>query len=266
MRANNAPINGPILLEKAIQLSVSLESNYMPNASWIERFKQKKNICFTRIHGEKQSADVNAANRWIGNVVPQLLSTFNDDEVYNADETALFYRALPTGTLHIKGTHSFGFKSDKTRITCLFIVNKSGCDIQVFVIGKFKNQRCFRNKTIPLPYYNKTKAWMTTQLFRDILSKFECKMRNANKRVLLLIDNATCHSIDGMNLEFVTVKFFPPNVTSIFQPLDQGIIRSVKAHYRSQLLRIMVLVLDSGVNVDMFAKNVDLLKSMFMLK
>ena len=41
--------------------------------------------------------------------------------------------------------------------------------------------------------------------------------------------NASCHTApENMSLTNISVKFFPPNVTSLIQPLDQGIIRAVK--------------------------------------
>jgi hypothetical protein len=38
-------------------------------------------------------------------------------------------------------------------------------------------------------------------------------------------------SEDGL----ITVKFLPPNVTSIIQPVDQGVIASVKQRYQIDL-------------------------------
>ena len=57
VRAKNVPVNGPILLEKAIQLANQLNSSFIPNSSWIDRFKLRNNINFQKIHGEKKSAD-----------------------------------------------------------------------------------------------------------------------------------------------------------------------------------------------------------------
>ena len=38
----------------------------------------------------------------------------------------------------------------------------------------------------------------------------------------------------------VTVFLFPPNTTSILQPMDQGIIATVKVNYRQRLLAEIV--------------------------
>jgi hypothetical protein len=54
-------------------------------------------------------------------------------------------------------------------------------------------------------------------------------MKKENRKILLLVDNATSHGT--VVLSNVIVYFLPPHVTSEFQPLDQGIIRVVKAYY-----------------------------------
>ncbi|GET51663.1 tigger transposable element-derived protein 6-like [Rhizophagus irregularis DAOM 181602=DAOM 197198] len=56
------------------------------------------------------------------------------------------------------------------------------------------------------------------------------------KKDLSLFDNARCHESENINsLSNVKVHFLPPNTTSFLQPLDQGIIYSLKAQYRKLL-------------------------------
>ena len=84
---------------------------------------------------------------------------------------------------------------------------------------------------------------------------------------MLLVDNASCHTApENMSLTNISVKFFPPNVTSLIQPLDQGIIRAVKCHYRTQIIRQLVIHVDGGSEVADFAKKVDILKAMYLLR
>ena len=46
----------------------------------------------------------------------------------------------------------------------------------------------------------------------------------------LLIDNFPAHP-SVSDLTNVSLVFFPPNSTSVLQAMDQGIVRSLKAHY-----------------------------------
>ena len=97
------------------------------------------------------------------------------------------------------------------------------------VIGKAKMPRSF-GKRIPLGirwYFNK-KAWMTTNVFLDYLEWLNSMVTEQKRRIALILDNAPCHpSIVLPNVELI---FLPPNTTAKTQPLDAGIIRSLKLH------------------------------------
>jgi hypothetical protein len=63
-------------------------------------------------------------------------------------------------------------------------------------------------------------------------------MRQQNRHVLLLCDNASSHKkFDQAQLSNVRVEFLAPNLTAFVQPLDSGIIRCFKAHYCRHFLR-----------------------------
>ncbi|XP_066253462.1 jerky protein homolog-like [Euwallacea similis] len=62
-------------------------------------------------------------------------------------------------------------------------------------------------------------------------------------RAMLLLDNAPSHPIaeklcskDGN----IFVKYMPPNVTPLIQPMDQNVIRLTKLYYRSSFLSTIV--------------------------
>jgi hypothetical protein len=58
-------------------------------------------------------------------------------DVYNADETGLFFNVLLVRTLVYKGESCHGGKHSKDKLTVLLCVNSDGCDKQVpIVIGK----------------------------------------------------------------------------------------------------------------------------------
>ena len=66
------------------------------------------------------------------------------------------------------------------------------------------------------------------------------------QKVLLLWDNCPGHKVDASAYsEWLRIELFPPNVTSVFQPMDQGIIVSVKrAFKRTMLLQVLDLMED----------------------
>lgn len=72
------------------------------------------------------------------------------------------------------------------------------------------------------------------------------------------MDNAPSHPTD-VEYSNVTVRFFPPNTTSHLQPLDQGVIRAFKAHYRRLVLERLLSVMDNIQSADEITKKISVL-------
>ena len=64
------------------------------------------------------------------------------------------------------------------------------------------------------------------------------------------------------------LEFLPPNTTSKIQPLDQGIIRAMKQHYRKRLLSNLVAKLESNSEKPLteFIKTTTVLDALHFLK
>jgi hypothetical protein len=62
-------------------------------------------------------------------------------------------------------------------------------------------------------------------------------MRRQKRKVLLIIDNAPSHIFNPANITNTEVVFLEPNMTSHIQPMDAGIIKAFKAHYRRLYIR-----------------------------
>jgi hypothetical protein len=110
--------------------------------------------------------------------------------------------------------------------------------LKILLIGKSKKPRCFRGvKWLPLDYTANKKAWMTGEIFENWMVKLDQKFSSENRKILMIIDNCPAHPPDLQSkLKSIELKFFPPNMTSKLQPLDQGIIENFKCHYRRRIL------------------------------
>lgn len=65
--------------------------------------------------------------------------------------------------------------------------------------------------------------------------------RKVSIKAVLLLDNAPSHPpVERLDQEQITADYFPPNTTSILQPLDQGIIENMKRHYKLRFLRFVL--------------------------
>ena len=114
--------------------------------------------------------------------------------------------------------------------------NAMGDKSPIFVIGKAKNPRCFKNvKFLPCHYRNQRKDWMDGKLFEEWLRELDRKFAFEGRNVALVIDNCKAHPhID--NLKAIKLYFPPPNTTSKTQLMDQSVIRSLKAKYRKNVV------------------------------
>jgi hypothetical protein len=73
---------------------------------------------------------------WKSKKVPELLQKFCADDVYSADETGLFYRATPDGSICYKHVQLLGSKNAMDRITVLCCSNMSGTDKKKLLVGR----------------------------------------------------------------------------------------------------------------------------------
>ena len=75
---------------------------------------------------------------------------------------------------------------------------------------------------------------MTAELFREwfigcFLHEID-DLRNGHIRIQFVLDNTSAHPIELEHVDpDITLKFLPPNTTSVIQPMDQGPLCSVKA-------------------------------------
>ena len=75
-----------------------------------------------------------------GHFHPGISERYAPVDIYNCDETGLYYRALPDSGIVYKHEKPQGSKLNKERITVLACANMNGSDKRtLFVIGKAAN-------------------------------------------------------------------------------------------------------------------------------
>jgi len=255
-RSLGYPVSGPIMRLQAKRIAAtfiqkpgteqSVIDKYREakfNSNWLDGFKARHNIRGRiRINGERGSLSSN---------IEELMDPIRDiikssgigiQNIYNWDETGLFYRGLPRYTLATQDDDGAGSKEDKNRITVMLSVNGDGSDISLVVIGKSKTPRgCdaqfWNNQGVD--YHANKKAWMNGDIFEKLLKKFDERMKQPT---ILLLDNFSGHSIEELqDFKHIIPIFLPANTTSETQPLDGGIIATCKVKYR---LKLMNYILD----------------------
>jgi hypothetical protein len=244
-RSKNMPITGPLLQEKARIFAERLDSEtFKASNGWLESFRKRHGIKFSVLSGEAADVSDETVADWTQRL-PHLCKEYEPENIFNVDESGVFYRTLPDKSFTLKGEQCKGGKKAKERITVMLCCSLTGEKLKPLVIGKAEKPRCFKGLDIsqlPVTWRSNRKAWMTRALFEDWLRKLDNQMVLKKRKIVLFLDNAPCHP--DIQLRDVKLQFFPINTTSRLQPLDQGIIKNMKVHYKKRLLRHVLAHMD----------------------
>ncbi|KAG7165630.1 Tigger transposable element-derived protein 1-like 91 [Homarus americanus] len=180
---------------------------FTASSGWLQGFKKWNKITNINIVGEGGSADCVAASDF-----PPILrevmeeGQYTNDQVFNMDESGLFWKKLPSKTFVVKSASKcWGRKLQKERITVFFTTNASGtCKLKLSVIHTALKQHAYKNMDMTklnVHWLTARKAWMFSTLslscFDDCFvpdAKKFCEQRNVPFNILLLLDNAPGHS------------------------------------------------------------------------
>ena len=248
-------------LRLATQMGVK---GFSASDGWLHRFRRRHGLFPKRAYGESGSAttqDIDPFRHDLNKLISDEGLLWS--QVYNMDETGLFWRALPQDT-HVMGmaTKAKGRKLDKSRISVLCGANADGSHrLKPVVVGKSARPRCLKDclNKLSCHYYNSKNAWFTCFIFEDcffkhIVPEIIAYQRDVLKisydriRAVVLLDNAPAHPSKEKLVAHngkIRVMFLPPNTTALIQPMDQGVIHAVKLGYRRLFLSEVMVVEES---------------------
>lgn len=197
----------------AIQLDLA-EDILQFSDNWVLSFCKCNAFRAFRIHGESGTANIQSSEvQSMLTAIAFELKQYALNDIFNMDETALFYNMSPITTIAREKIEDG--KKDKTRITITFTCNATGTErFEPFFIGHAHKPRCFNKKTgqeLGFFYAHNKRAWMTGKLFQEYLLRFD---RWVGRPIILLIDNAPSHIHDDLKLINIKIRTLPPNTTS----------------------------------------------------
>nr|XP_022906094.1 jerky protein homolog-like [Onthophagus taurus] len=278
-REKHATFTTNFLREKALKIFTKCykDKTFIASRGWISRFKNRRGIRQLKVVGEKLSSDSSAVQPFLRKFTKKMTElNVLPSQIYNADESALFWKLLPDRTLVHAGERTApGRKTSKERVTFLACTNGDGTHkLKMLVIGKAKNPRAFKNcACLPVEYFSTKNAWMTSALFvkwfHDSFVKQVRKFQaenNLSGKAILLIDNAPSHASETKLIsddgEIITM-FLPPNCIPLIQPMDQNAIRLTKVYYRKSLLEHVLSIEEDDISKAL--KNISIKDAVFML-
>jgi hypothetical protein len=178
---------------------------------------------YETVLGECKSVDSSTVEEWRTEQLLKLFEGYEPKNIYNVDETGLFFRLPPNKTLSLEGDPFNGGKNSKERITVLLACNADGTDkLPPLVTGKSENPCCFKNVgQLPTKYVANRKAWVTQAIFTDYLRALDAKMSFQNRKILLFFDQCAAHPQDTSFLKNVKVVSFPQTAPAFSNHLNR---------------------------------------------
>lgn len=193
-----------IIQEKAKSLWATIQSDegtseeFGASRGWFDRFRKNNGLHNVRIQDESASADRKAAEKF-----PEILKKtikekgFAPEQIYNIDETGLFWKKMPSRTYIAKEEKTAsGFKISKDRLTLLLGGNAAGDKLKPFLVYHAATPRALKGvdiKKLPVLWRSNRKAWVTASLTHVyIFSYFLPFVEENNKK----------HNLDNKSFAF----------------------------------------------------------------
>ncbi|XP_006903103.1 PREDICTED: tigger transposable element-derived protein 1-like [Elephantulus edwardii] len=259
-KQQHRPVSTLLIQDKARRLFVELQQEQGDGAQaqtfgasngWFARFKARHNVLLT---DEPTAADTQAAARFplvLRGILEE--GRYSPKQVFNVDETGLFWKRLPERTLlALDGAAGLGPRVSKDHLTLLLGGNAAGdFKLKPLLVYPSENPRALKGcskASLPVVWRSNRNDWLTPSIFQEWFTgcfcpavESYCAQHDLPYQALLLLDSAPCHPpyLDSLS-SHVRVEFLPKNTSALIQPMNQGVIAAFKAHYLRRTLSQLV--------------------------
>ena len=86
-------------MQKAEEIAKQLgHDQFKSSEVFFNRWKERHDLRYAKLYGEASEADEETAAMWTNENRQELLKKYEPSDIYKADETAFYFRALPDST------------------------------------------------------------------------------------------------------------------------------------------------------------------------
>lgn len=259
------------LLSNLPDTSTENEEDFKASRGWYENFKKRSGIHCVPKRGAASGSDAKSADAFVVDFQKLMVSEcYLPQQVFNCDETDLFWEKMPKGTyITAEEDSTLGRKPVKDHLTLLLCANASGdFKAKPLLVYHSEYERAFKmckvlKKKLNTMWRSNSIACVTRVLFVEWINKVfgpaVRKYLSANRlplKVLLVMDKAPAHH-PGLGddlqeeFQFIKVKFLPPSATLLLQPMNQQVISNFKKLYSEELHRICCFEVTEGTNLNL---------------
>ncbi|KAM3911403.1 tigger transposable element-derived protein 4-like isoform 1-T2 [Leptodactylus fuscus] len=263
VRSEHFPISGPMLQEKALHIAAQLGFHHFHASNgWLNRFRTRHNIVFHPVSGASVEMRDDDAMAW-KECLQVITGGYADSDIYNMEETGLFFKAIPEQTSLEKSAQCKGWPEE--RLTMALCANLCGDKEQPLVVHTTTGHpHRTDDPSLGVWRHANKRAWMTRQIYRSWIENLNDRMRLQERRILLFAGIVPCHSTE--KLSHVEVKLLPADGTSWGPPMHQGVIRAFKIHYRKKLLCSLLARTEDGQSVQALAEDITVADALSWVK
>lgn len=234
----NVPISGTLIREKAQWFATLMGyKDFQASVGWLEKFRSRY-LFIAKSLQKKASCTLSESDfhKCINEIFPRIMKEYKADNIFCVSETCLYYKCLLDKKRMGKCDY-FSEDQIKEWVTLLIATNMSGSEKQpLLLIGNLQNPVCFSHfKSFPMEYkYSKT-AFMTAEIFEEWLRKLDDKLFFESRKIAMIINDSPSHK-KIENLKAIKLYNIPSDLTSLIQPMSNGIIKNLKYYYRKNIV------------------------------